>query len=247
MEAALTYTRNTRAPVASGFTGIGVFTPPLGTLASYGSTGTAVLTTLPLGTLASSGSTGTAEVLSGSLFHFWFRFPERPLAGGSTGTMHVWRELFEAATRSVQQLYSELPDIIVESTDATQQIFDAIEAFYLSNNRPRDRQIADRLTSLYRDALAEDEHILPPSLSQFTQFFLNHPDLGFPRITLTPEGTLRARWIQGPGNFVAIEFTGEPNAKLVAEIPGLEPPIHFSTELLTNIVAMARAMGGSFA
>ncbi len=131
---------------------------------------------------------------------------------------------------------------------ASQQIFDATQALYLSSSRPRDRQIADRITALYRDAIAENEPILAGSLRQFTDFFLTHPALGLPKITLTPDGTLRARWIHGSGSFVAIEFTGEPLAKLVAEIPrdnGLTAR-HFSTEPITSILPIAIAIGASF-
>jgi hypothetical protein len=222
MEAALNYPRT----VTSGLTGI-VLPSPFPT------------------TLGGSGSTETTEIPSNALVAVRQRELEQQLtSAGFIGTMHVLRELIEKTTRNVQRLYSQLPDIIVESTDPAQEIFGAIQAFSLSNNRPRDRQIAERLTSLYRDALAEDERILPASLSQFTQFFLNHPDLRFPRITLTPGSTLRARWIHGPGNFVAIEFIGGANVELVAEIPGAVPSIHVSTEPLTNVVAVARRMGG---
>jgi hypothetical protein len=98
---------------------------------------------------------------------------------------------------------------------SSEQIFHAIGALHLSNN-PRDRKIAERITALYRDALADGERIGRTSLGQFTDFFLTHPDLGLPKITLTPDGTLRARWIHGPENFVAIEFTGGLLVKLVA-------------------------------
>jgi hypothetical protein len=129
-----------------------------------------------------------------------------------------------------------------------QQIFDAIQSLYLSENKPRDRQLATRLTALYRDALAEDERILSASLRQFTSFFLAHPDLGFPRIILTPNGTLRVRWIHGAGNFVAIEFTGKPLVQLVAEIPreGGETARYFSDEIIDDVVSYARALGASF-
>lgn len=130
-----------------------------------------------------------------------------------------------------------------------EQIFDAIQSLYLSDNRTRDRQIATRITALYRDALAEGEHILSPSLRQFANFFLAHTDVGFPRITLTPDGTLRARWIQGKDSFTAIEFTGMPLAKLVAEIPrehGLTAR-YFSSEPVDTILPFARAIGASFA
>ena len=167
---------------------------------------------------------------------------------GFTGTMTLPRRLFEATARDLQRLYWASPNIIPEFTDS-QQIFDAIQALYLSSNTPRDRQIADRITALHRDALAEDEHILPASLRQFTDFFLAQPGLGLPKITLTPDGTLRTRWIHGPRNFVAIEFTGEPLAKLVAEIPrgdSLTAP-HFGSEPVESIVSVACAIGASFA
>jgi hypothetical protein len=145
----------------------------------------------------------------------------------------------------VQPMYWSSPNITVEGP-AAEQIFDAVQALYLSNNKPRDQKIADRITALYRDALEEGEHIYPASLKQFTQFFLTNKDLGFPRITLTPNETLRVRWIQAEDNFVAIEFTGEPDAKLVVEIPGLVPPMRFSREPLANVLAVAKAMGGYF-
>ena len=129
-----------------------------------------------------------------------------------------------------------------------QQIFDAIQDLYQSSNLPRDRQIAERITVLHQDALGEDQQILPGSLRQFADFFLTHPGLGMPKITLTPDGTLRARWIRGPRNFVAIEFTGEPLAKLVSEIPRQDnlTASHFSSEPLKNIVSVACAIGASF-
>jgi hypothetical protein len=144
--------------------------------------------------------------------------------------------------------YGTLPDNPVEYA-SNEQIFDAIQAFYLSDNKPRDRQIATRIIALYRDALSEDERILSASLRQFTDFFLAHPDLGLPRITLTPDGTLRVRWIQGAGNFVAIEFTGKPLAKLVAEIPREDELTaqYLSAEPISHIVLYARAIGASFA
>jgi hypothetical protein len=130
----------------------------------------------------------------------------------------------------------------------SEQIFDAIQSLYLSENRPRDRQIADRIIALYRDAIAEDERILSASLHQFTEFFLTHHDLGLPRITLTPDGTLRARWIQGAGSFTAIEFTGGQRAKLVAEIPRECGVIAkcFSVEPINNVRSFADKIGASF-
>ncbi|HUY13590.1 MAG TPA: hypothetical protein VMX16_08170 [Terriglobia bacterium] len=130
-----------------------------------------------------------------------------------------------------------------------QRIFNAIQALYQSHNSPPARQIPDRLTALYRDAYAENQSIVADSVSQFADFFRNHRDLGLPKITLTPDGTLRVRWIHGPGNFTAIEFTGKPLAKLVAEIPreGGLTARYFTTEPIENILTAARAVGASFA
>lgn len=139
------------------------------------------------------------------------------------------------------------PAAIVAQGAVAEQIFETVQAFYLSANKPRDRHIAERITTLYRAALEEDEHILPASLNQFTQFFLANKGLGFPRITLTPDGTIRVRWIRGDGDFVAVEFTGEPDAKLVTEMPGLVPPMRFSREPLVDVIAVVKALGGSFA
>lgn len=138
-------------------------------------------------------------------------------------------------------------DITPESADR-EQIFNAILSFHVSHNRTRDRKIADRLTTLYRNALEEEEPILSASLRQFTTFFLEHHDLGLPRIILTPHGTLRVRWIQGAGSFTALEFTGKPLVQCVAEIPrkGGETARYFSDELMDDVVAYARALGASF-
>jgi hypothetical protein len=139
------------------------------------------------------------------------------------------------------------PTIIIRGIQpaTAEQIFDTIQAFYLSG-RLRNRKIADRITALYRDTLEEDERILPASLSQFTDFFLASPNLRVPQITLTPDGTLNAHWIQAPRNFVAIEFVGGTVAKLVAEIPrnGLTAQ-HFVREALQNVVPIARTIGAS--
>jgi hypothetical protein len=130
-----------------------------------------------------------------------------------------------------------------------QRIFEAIQALYQSHDNALDRRIPDRLTALYRDAQAENQSIVAESISQFADFFRNNRDLGFPKITLTPDGTVRVRWIHGPGNFTAIEFTGEPVAKLVAEIPreGGLTARYFSSEPIDNILTAARAVGASFA
>lgn len=79
----------------------------------------------------------------------------------------------------------------------------------------RDRLIADRLTVLCHDALEEDEQINQESAVQFIKFFLRNPGSELPRITLTPDGTLRARWIYSKNQFFALEFTGDPYLKMV--------------------------------
>jgi hypothetical protein len=128
---------------------------------------------------------------------------------------------------------------------ARSQIFNAIQALYQSRNNPRDRQIVERLTALYRDALSEDETLDAESATQFAEFFLQNPGLGMPKITLTPDGTLRARWIRLASDFAAIEFTGTPIAKFVAEIPrqGDLTARYFSGEPVENVVPAARAIG----
>lgn len=199
-----------------------------------------------------SGSTGTATETR--LLGTARRNPQFDLFKGGRPRISwtAWRIIPEFADSGQLKAgwpcsYGTSPDITAESAD-NEQIFDAIRSLYLSANKPRDRQIAARIIALYRDALAEDERILSASLRQFTKFFLSHPDLGLPRITLTPNGTLRVRWIQGAGNFVAIEFTGRPLVQLVAEIPreGGETARYFSDDLIDDIVSSACALGASF-
>jgi hypothetical protein len=158
----------------------------------------------------------------------------------STGVIHEF--VFDAAP--VYEFLFSRP----VATDA-EKIFDAIQALYLSSNqRQHGRQIAERITTLHRDALEENEAIKPSSLKQFTEFFVSH-DLGFPKVTLTPDGTLRARWIHGPNNFVAIEFLGGAAVKLVAEVPRPNEPAAkiFATESVAKVVETAHAIGASFA
>ena len=126
-------------------------------------------------------------------------------------------------------------------------IFNAIQDLYLSRNS-RDRQIAERLKCLYRDALEEGEEMRTDSIGQLSKFFLNNRDVGVPKITLTPDGTLRARWIHDVGNFIAIEFTGKPLARVVTEMPREnETAKYFFSESIENVVPNARAIGASFA
>lgn len=125
-------------------------------------------------------------------------------------------------------------------------VFEAVKDLYLTIN-PCSRRIADRLIDLHRDALSEDEHINPDCIPQFAKFFLAHQDFAVPKITLTPDGTLRVRWIHGPDNFIAIEFTGKPLVKVVAEVPrDLETARYFFSESAQNIASVAIAIGASF-
>jgi hypothetical protein len=128
-----------------------------------------------------------------------------------------------------------------------QQLFDAVRILRLSNSE-RACRIADRLTALYQDAMAEGQNLLQDSIKQFAEFFLTHLDLGVPKITLTPDGTLRARWIHGQNNFAAIEFTGKQIIRFVAEIPraGGLTARYFSSEPIDSILPAAIALGSSF-
>ena len=127
-------------------------------------------------------------------------------------------------------------------------IFNCIQALYLSHNQPRDRQIAERITNLHRIVLGEGEQISAGSLEQFTEFFRKEPELAFPRITMTPDGTLRARWIQDREHFVAIEFTGKPLVRLVAEVPrdGGQTASYFASEPFEGVVVASRKLGARF-
>jgi hypothetical protein len=126
-----------------------------------------------------------------------------------------------------------------------QQFASTIELLLQTYNNPRDKQIAKRLSVLWRDAADEGEEILAASISQFRDFFLMHRQPRIPKITLTPDGTLRVRWIHGEGHFFAVEFTGKPLVKLVAEVPRLQglTAQHFSSEPIANIVTFAQAIG----
>jgi hypothetical protein len=98
-------------------------------------------------------------------------------------------------------------------------IYDAIQTLFLSQNSLRDRRIAERLTALYRDALAEDEQMQGPPALQFADFMRSHKSLGFPMITLSQVGNVRARWIASERDYFAIEFRGGNQVKLIMGIP----------------------------
>lgn len=158
-----------------------------------------------------------------------------------------WR-IAARAKVSPLRVFPASPEIGALPSDA-EQIYDAIQSFYLSDNRPRDRHIVDRITALHRDAIEEDERILVQSMKQFKDFFLGHSDLSIPEITLTPNGAMRARWIQGPGHFAAIEFTGKPLVKLIAEIPRGDGQTaqYFITDRIFNIFSLALSIGAPLA
>jgi hypothetical protein len=129
------------------------------------------------------------------------------------------------------------PSAVTPEATESEKIYNVIESLYVSKNRPRDRQIAERIIALHRGAIEEDERILSASLQQFANFFLAHPDLSLPKIVLTPNGSIRVRWIQGAGSFVAIEFTGKPLVQMMAEIPreGGQTARYFSAMVQTKI------------
>lgn len=167
----------------------------------------------------------------------------------TTNTLATTRERLSVAPMSYAYSGSlHLSVTLDTSLDLQLVIFDAIQRLYLNQRNSRDRRIAERLTTLYRDALAEGEKMQPASVRQFAEFFIAHAALGLPKITLTPDGTLRVRWIAGPGNFAAIEFTGNSLVKLVAEIPRDSATAqYFGSELVSHVVRVARDLGASFA
>src|SRR4051812_45296671 len=75
------------------------------------------------------------------------------------------------ASRSSIEILTRSADIGRNTSSDSELIFDAIKSLYLSRNTPRDRQIAERITALHRDALAEDESMRADSITQFATFF----------------------------------------------------------------------------
>lgn len=90
-----------------------------------------------------------------------------------------------------------------------------IQTFIYRKPTPFNQQIVNRLNSLCYDALDENEEIIKPSVHQFIEFFFDNRTSILPKITLTPNGTLRARWIYSDSRFFAVEFTGNSKLKLV--------------------------------
>jgi hypothetical protein len=170
------------------------------------------------------------------------------IAAASPNYANVWSQPLFTVDLTTNPSTTVSSTTVFQPRAEKQQIYEDIQKLYLSSNTKRDRQIAKRLTALYGEAVDEYQQVVPESVSQFTDFFLSHPDASLPKITLTPDGTVRVRWIHGSGSFVAVEFTGKPLAKLVAEVPREhgETSKHFSSELLDNIPSLAQAIGASF-
>jgi hypothetical protein len=149
--------------------------------------------------------------------------------------------------RDVTTLWRQHTETPADNTAAV--IDDALHALRETYNSARDRRIADRLQTLSVDAASEDQAIRASSVVQFRDFFLNNRQVRVPKITLTPDGTLSLRWITAPGNFFALEFTGNGLAKIVAEIPrnyGLTAK-YFVSEPISSVTDFARAIGASLA
>lgn len=115
----------------------------------------------------------------------------------------------------------------------------------------RAQQITARLTALVPMALDDDTPILPASLAQCQAFFASHADVPMPKLIVTPDGTLRTRWIGKDGAFVALEWTGESLVCMVIGDRGpdgalyhnflLVPPDHVATLCLDVIMDSAPA------
>jgi hypothetical protein len=180
----------------------------------------------------------------------WTQFISEALRRRAVPETSRWAQFIGEALhrdQSGRTPFTTIPDIGTDESDSL-RIFNAIQTLYLSRNHPRDRQIAERITDLHRVVLGEGEQISAESLEQFTEFFRDEPELAFPRITMTPEGTLRARWIHDRDHFVAIEFTGKPLVRLIAEVPrdGGQTASYFGSEPIESVVAASRKLGACF-
>lgn len=138
--------------------------------------------------------------------------------------------------------------LVVDAKSSTAlEIFSAIQSLYLSQNS-RNRQIADRLTRLYRIALEEELEMRTDSFGQLSKFFLDNRDVGVPQIAFTPDGTLSARWFHSEKNQVVLEFTGQPRARGLAVMPrGNQVAEYFFSEPVEHVVEYVRKVGASFA
>lgn len=168
----------------------------------------------------------------------------------------VWsKDVSQAQSAEARAVSHVIQDVVTQwnkRTDTPESntadvIDDALHALRDTYNSARDRRIADRLDGLSVDAASEDQPIRTSSVVQFRDFFLNNRQVGVPKITLTPDGTLRVRWITGPRNFFALEFTGLGLAKIVAEIPrdhGLTAQ-YFVSEPISSVIVFAQAIKAS--
>ena len=135
--------------------------------------------------------------------------------------------------------------ILTEADKIREEFLDTVNA--MKDGSHRDLRVLDRLTALYRDSIEEDEVIRSGSLSQLRAFFLENPTLAVPKITLTPSGTLRIRWIPDQEQFTAIEFTGKALCRLVTRIRrGSHLATSFISEPLSNLMTIASAIGAAF-
>ncbi len=168
----------------------------------------------------------------------------------------VWsKDVSQAQSAEARAVSHVIQDVVTQwntRTDTPENntadvIDDALHALRDTYNSVRDRRLADRLDGLSVDAASEDQPIRTSSVVQFRDFFLNNRQVGVPKITLTPDGTLRVRWITGPRNFFALEFTGFGLAKIVAEIPrdhGLTAQ-YFVSEPISSVTDFAQAIKAS--
>ena len=168
----------------------------------------------------------------------------------------VWsKDISQAQSAEARAVSHVIQDVVTQWNNRTDTpesntadvIDDALHALRDTYNSARDRRIADRLDSLSVDAAAEDQSIRASSVVQFRDFFLTNRQVGVPKITLTPDGTLRVRWITGPQNFFALEFTGRGLAKIVAEVPrehGLTAQ-YFVSEPIGSVTDFAKAVKAS--
>jgi hypothetical protein len=178
----------------------------------------------------------------------YFRGATSPAAECQAPGQAIWHcQPVEFSTTASQPFWKTISPAFSPNYISAQQLVEAVGGLVLQKSE-RNKRIAERLTSLYQDATAEGEIILAASIRQLSEFFLVHSDLGLPKITLTPDRTLRARWIHGKDQFTAVEFTGKQTVKFVAEIPRSRgfAARYFSTESIDNVVGSALALGASF-
>jgi hypothetical protein len=181
-------------------------------------------------TLSSSSSTSFDLTLSSS--------PE-------TSNHKEWRKLIARLTHAHALRLPLSGERHILDQQPRSEIFNILTLFYQRLASNRDRKIADRLSALSKDAQDEDEYMVPSSLGQLIEFFQQNLNVAIPKITLTPDGTLRARWINGPNKFLAIEFTGGMLVRVVAEVPRQDGSVarYFFLEHYSRMVLFASYIG----